>query len=122
MPSMTEPPDRDFITDRMAWLGLSLGFGIFGGLCGAYLVGLPLTIGIPILLVRFARYRGWGSPTMVSYAVGVALVPVWIVGSQTFLETPNRPTSGSVVISGILVGVAMAMVLASRLRIVRRHR
>src|SRR5579872_415366 len=55
-------------------------------------------------------------------AVGVALVPVWIVGSQTFLETPNRPTSGSVIVSGILVGTAMAMVVASRLRIVRRHR
>lgn len=113
--------DRDF--DRACWLALACGFGVFGGFAAAYLIGVPITLCLPIPLVRFAKYRGLGSQTMVWYGVGIALVPLWIVVvAPAMMDGRLDATSGQVVISAGVLVIAIMMITASRLRIVRRRR
>lgn len=108
--------------DRGCWFAIACFLGVFGGLCAAYIIGVPITFLLPILLVHFARYRGLGAQTMVWYGVGIALVPTWIIGASTVIDGRFDATGGMVVISVGLVLIATIMIAASQLNIVRGHR
>lgn len=103
---------------RVGYIGLliivCLAFGIFGGFAGGYIIGLPLTLLIPVLPVRLARYQGLGSPALIAYAIGVLLAVAWLMGNSFFIyPRPHWPPVGVIVLSGILVMLAVLMIYAA---------
>jgi TRAP-type C4-dicarboxylate transport system permease small subunit len=93
---------------------LCLGLGVAGGFAGGYYIGLPLTVLIPILPVRAARYQGLGPPALVSYAVGVLLAVCWLMLHGLWVDTPpDWPPLGVILVSIILVILSVMMFYAA---------
>jgi hypothetical protein len=93
---------------------LCLGLGVAGGFAGGYYVGLPLTVLIPVLPVRLARYQGLGPPALASYAIGVLLAVAWLMSNSFFIDaSPKWPPMGVILVSIILVVLSVMMFYAA---------
>ncbi|MEO9043407.1 MAG: hypothetical protein ABI352_00040 [Candidatus Dormibacter sp.] len=93
---------------------LCLGLGVAGGFAGGYYVGLPLTVLIPVLPVRIARYQGLGAQALVSYAIGVLLAVAWLMLHGLWVDTPpDWPQLGGILVSIILVILSVMMFYAA---------
>jgi hypothetical protein len=103
------------IAAAAVWIILCAGLGIFGGFAGEYVLGLPLTILIPFLPVRMARFQGLGPVALIAYACGVLLAVAWSLTGSFFenLKPDWPPPSGTIVLSVFLVLLSGLMVYAA---------
>jgi peptidoglycan/LPS O-acetylase OafA/YrhL len=91
-----------------------VGLGIFGGFAGGYWIGLPLTLLVPFLPVRFARYQGLGTPALIAYVIGVLLAVAWLMGNSFFIYSqPHWPPTPIIIACIILVILSALMVYAA---------
>ena len=104
----------------MAWGFLVFSLGVFGGLAGVFIVGLPITLLLPVVLVAVGKRSNHGTLTILSYSAGLALVPPFVIWQQT--ADGHRPSVGASVVSGLVVAIAVGMAFGSRLEVVRGSR
>lgn len=99
------------------WELLGFAVGIVGGLAGAFVFGLVVTLSMPVLLVALSRRHGKGSSTLLGYAGGLVMISVWLLSLQT--GSGKTPAGGVFIIVGIIVTIAIVTVLVSRTKFVR---
>lgn len=99
------------------WELLGFAIGVVGGLAGAFVYGLVVTLLLPVLLVALSRRHGKGTSTLLCYAAGLVIIAVWLLSIQTGSGTP--PAGGALIVIGIIVVVALVTALVSRTRLVR---
>lgn len=99
------------------WELLGFAVGIVGGIAGAFVFGLVVTLLLPVLLVALSRRHGKGSSTLLGYAAGLVIVSIWFLSVQT--GSGKTPAEGAIIIIGIMVAIAIATAFASRTRFVR---
>ena len=99
------------------WELLGFAVGIVGGVAGAFVFGLVLTLLLPVLLVAVSRRPGKGPPTLLGYAGGLVIVAVWLLSLQT--GSGKTPAGGAFIIIGAIVAIAIMIVFVSRTRLVR---
>ena len=106
---------------NVAWLALCVGLGIAAGLLSAEIIGLPLAPVLAFALVWFARQKGQGVSTLLSYVVGFELSALWIglpaVIPSSF-ATPANPRA-TLALAGLLVAMGLVMAAAAFLPVVR---
>jgi hypothetical protein len=97
------------------WVVLCLGLGIFGGFAGEYVIGLPLTVLIPLLLVRIARFHGLGGTALIAYGFGILPAVAWALVNSFFVDaTPQWPPSTTTIaVSALLVILVSVMFYAA---------
>ena len=109
---------------RFLWLALCSFLGIAEGFLTAEIIGLPLALILPILLVLVGRHRGQGMATLLSYSAGFELLALW-VGLPAVLPsswaTPAHP-SQTLVLAGLMLVLGITMGAAAFLPAVRGKR
>lgn len=101
-----------------AWCALCFGLGVFGGFAGEYVIGLPLTIVVPLLPVRVARFHGLGASALIAYALGILPAVAWALINTFFVDAIHvwPPSATTIAVSALLVVLVALMVYAALTR------
>lgn len=104
------------------WLALCLGLGIAVGFLSAEIVGLPLAPIVAFALVWFARRKGQGFPTLLSYAIGFESVALWVAVPALLPSSFAAPANpgATLAFAGLLLALGLVMAAAAFLPVVRK--